>query len=72
MNLTEKANEKVQPVYEIIKREDLIGAFKDALTQALLEVLARINQMIDLYSATAPSSLWVWDQTSRWDYDLWW
>lgn len=72
MNLKEQANEKSQPVYEVIKREDLIGAFQDALTQSLLELLARINAMIDLYAATAPSSLWVWGQTSRWDYDLWW
>lgn len=72
MNINEKANEKVQPVYEVIKREDLIGAFRDALAQALLEVLESINNLIDLYSATAPSSLWVWDKTSRWDYDMWW
>ena len=72
MNLNEKANEKVQPVYEVIKREDLIGAFKDAIIQAFQEVMAQIKAMIDLYSATAPSSLWVWGQTSRWDYDLWW
>ncbi|GAI46935.1 unnamed protein product, partial [marine sediment metagenome] len=29
-------------------------------------------QLIDLYAATAPSSLWTWDHTSRWDYDMWW
>jgi hypothetical protein len=61
-----------QPVYEVIKREDLTAAFKDALAAALLEVLERINQLIDMYSATAPSSLWVWDYTSRWDFDMWW
>lgn len=62
----------VQPTYEVIKKEDLTAAFRDALAGALLDILARINQLVDLYSATAPSSLWVWDYTSRWDYDLWW
>jgi len=61
-----------QPVYEVIKKEDLTGAFRDALELALIDVLARINQLIDLYAATAPSSLWTWDYTSRWDFDLWW
>jgi len=68
-----KVGQKAQgPVYEVIKREDLAGAFADALAISLLEVLARINALIDLYSATAPSSLWTWDYSSRWDYDLWW
>lgn len=72
MNLSEEQMKKQQPTYEVIKREDLMAAFRDALVQANLEVLARINAMIDMYAATAPSSLWVWGQTSRWDYDLWW
>lgn len=62
----------VQPVYEVIKKEDLTAAFADALTVALSGVLAAIQQLIDLYAATAPSSLWTWDNTSRWDYDMWW
>ena len=72
MNISEEEMKKQQPTYEVIKREDLIAAFRDALSQALLEVLEQINNLIDLYSATAPSSLWVWGQTSRWDYDMWW
>lgn len=61
-----------QPVYEVIKKEDLTAAFADALAISLTEVLARINQLIDIYSATAPSSLWTWGYSSRWDYDMWW
>jgi len=61
-----------QPVYEVIKREDLIAAFKSALALALDEILARIEELTVLYSATAASSLWTWDYTSRWDYDMWW
>ena len=61
-----------QPVYEVIKRADIAGAFKDALAEWGAELLAAIQHLIDLYAATAPSSLWVWDNTSRWDYDLWW
>lgn len=61
-----------QPVYEVIKKEDLTAAFTDALTIWGTELLARIDQLIDLYAATAPSSLWTWDHTSRWDYDMWW
>lgn len=61
-----------QPVYEVIKKEDLAAAFSDALTVANNEVLSRLNQLIDLYAATAPPSLWTWDNTSRWDYDKWW
>jgi len=72
MNISEEVMKKQQPTYEVIKREDLLAAFRDAMTQSLLEVLERINNLIDMYSATAPSSLWVWGQTSRWDYDMWW
>ncbi len=62
----------VQPVYEVIKKEDLTAAFTDALSIWGAELLSRIDQLIDLYAATAPSSLWTWDHTSRWDYDMWW
>lgn len=62
---------QTQPVYEVIKRNDICGAFKDALNTSLAAVLARVDALIDLYAATAPSSLWTWDSTSRWDYDLW-
>lgn len=61
-----------QPTYEVIKKEDLEGAFRDALETALIDLMARIDQLVDMYSATAPSSLWVWDYTSRWDFDMWW
>lgn len=61
-----------QPVYEVIKKEDLAAAFADALAIKLAEVLTAIQQLIDLYAATAPPSLWTWDHTSRWDYDKWW
>ena len=62
----------VQPTYEVIKKEDLTAAFADALAISLSEVLSRIDNLIDLYAATAPSSLWTWDNTSRWDFDMWW
>jgi len=60
-----------QPTYEVIKKEDLTAAFRDAIEQALLDVLSRINELVDTYAATAPSSLWTWGYTSRWDYDCW-
>ena len=63
---------KGNPVYEYIKKEDIQGAFRDALVLAFVEITERIETLISLYSATAPSSLWVWDMTSRWDYDMWW
>lgn len=61
-----------QPVYEVIKKEDMTAAFRDAMISALSELLSRINALVDIYSATAPSSLWTWGYTSRWDFDLWW
>jgi hypothetical protein len=61
-----------QPVYEVIKKQDIQAAFKDAVQDALAGVLSSINNLIDIYSNTAPSSLWTWGQTSRWDYDMWW
>lgn len=61
-----------QPTYEVIKKEDMQAAFRDALEQSLLELLERINNLVDLYSATAPSSLWTWGYSSRWDFDIWW
>ncbi len=62
----------VQPTYEVIKKEDLAAAFADALAITNAETLARINNLIDLYAATAPPSLWTWGHTSRWGYDKWW
>lgn len=60
-----------QPVYEVIKKEDLAAAFADALQLWGNEILAAIQQLIDLYSNLAASSLWTWGFTSRWDYDVW-
>ena len=60
------------PVYEYIKKEDIEGAFRDALVIAFAEITARIDTLIALYAATAPPSLWTWDHTSRWDYDKFW
>ena len=61
-----------QPCYEVIKREDLIGAFSEALERALTDILERINEFIDIYTAIEVPTLWVWDYGSRWDYDMWW
>jgi len=61
----------VQPTYEVIKKEDLAAAFADALQIWGAELLAAINTLVDLFAATASSSLWTWDYTSRWDYDMW-
>lgn len=61
-----------QPVYEIIKKQDIQAAFKDAVVDALAGVLSSINNLIDIYSNTASSSLWTWGMTSRWDYDMLW
>jgi hypothetical protein len=60
------------PVYEYIKKEDIEAAFRDALVLSFVEITARIEELIALYAASAPPSLWVWDYSSRWDYDLWW
>jgi len=60
-----------QPVYEVIKREDILAAIRDAIIAAFAPVTAQIQALIDSYAATAPSSLWTWDYTSRWDYDVW-
>ena len=60
------------PVYEYIKKEDIEGAFRDALVLSFAEITARIETLISLYGATAPSSLWTWGMTSRWGYDRWW
>lgn len=62
----------VQPVYEVIKKEDLTAAFADALVIALAGVLSRIEHLVDLYANSAASSLWTWDFTARWDFDMWW
>ena len=60
------------PVYEYIKKEDIEGAFRDALVLAFADITASIETLISLYAATAPQSLWTWGLTSRWGYDKWW
>jgi hypothetical protein len=63
---------KGNPTYEIIKREDITGAFRDALSSAILEVLSRIDSLIATITSTASQGLWTWNYTARWDYDKWW
>lgn len=65
-------NDSKNVVYEYIKKADIQAAFRDALNEALSPILARLNALIDKYSATAQPSLWTWDSTARWDYDKWW
>ena len=60
------------PVYEIIKKEDITGAFRDALSLSILEVLSRIDSLIATITSTATKGLWTWDYVARWDYDTWW
>jgi len=60
-----------QPTYEVIKREDLIAAFRSALTQAFEEIISLLHNLIEIQSGSTPSAPWVWDYTSRWDYDVW-
>ena len=60
------------PMYEYIKKEDIEAAFRDALNLALVDILAKIEILTTLYANTAPPSLWTWDHTSRWDYDMFW
>lgn len=61
-----------QPIYEVIKREDIREAFRDALRLELGAVLLYQENLINLYTSSQPSSLWTWDFTSRWDFDQWW
>jgi hypothetical protein len=60
------------PVYEVIKRQDLVGAFRDAMRESLSDIIQRLNEIADLYSAIAQPGLWTWGYASRWDYDKWW
>ena len=65
-------NPRDQPVYEVIKREDLAAAFYDAMAKYNAETQAAFNSLVALYAATQPMALWVWDFSSRWDFDVWW
>ena len=71
---TIKISEEIKgnPTYEIIKKEDLQGAFRDALEGTILAVLSRIDSLIDTITSTAAQGLWTWNYTARWDYDRWW
>jgi len=59
------------PVYEVIKKEDIEGAFRDALNKALPEVLAKLDALIQTIASSTPESLWTWGYTSRWGFDRW-
>jgi hypothetical protein len=61
-----------KPCYEVIKKEDLQAAVKDAIVDAFAQLVPQINSLIDVMTATAPQGLWTWDFTSRWDYDKFW
>jgi len=67
-----KTGQPGNPVYEVIKKEDIEGAFRDGLAAAFEEIIAKIDILITLYAHTSPPALWVWDHTARWGYDMWW
>ena len=71
-NNTQDGEKQTGVIYEYIKKKDIQAAFRDALKEALSTILARLNSIIDLYSATTQPALWTWDNTSRWDYDKLW
>jgi hypothetical protein len=56
-------------VYEVIKKEDLVSAFREALASALIEVLGRIDYFIHIYTLIETRALWVFDLRNRLDYD---
>jgi hypothetical protein len=56
-------------VYEVIKKEDLVSAFREALASALIEVLGRIDYFIHIYTLIETRALWVFDLCNRLDYD---
>lgn len=62
---------KGNPTYEVIKKEDIEAAFRDALIKALQDIIFRINGLIETITSSAPQGLWTWDFTSRWDIDMW-
>jgi hypothetical protein len=62
---------KGNPVYEVIKKEDIEGAFRDALNKVLPEVVDKLDNLIDVISSVTPTSLWTWGYTSRWGFDKW-
>ena len=62
---------KGNPCYEVIKKEDIQGAFEDALNKVMPEILAKLDNLIQTISATTPNALWTWGYTSRWGFDRW-
>jgi len=72
MKLEKPAGEPYQPDYEVIKREDLEAAFREALEKALSVITSKLDHLIETWAASIPSSMWTWDYTSRWDLDMWW
>jgi hypothetical protein len=56
-------------VYEVIKKEDLVSAFREALASALIEVLGRIDYFVQIYTSIETRALWVFDLRNRLDYD---
>jgi hypothetical protein len=56
-------------IYEVIKKEDLVSAFREALASALIEVLGRIDYFVQIYTSIETRALWVFDLRNRLDYD---
>lgn len=60
-----------QPTYEVITREDMKEAFRDALQPLENDILARLDNVVNIFASSQPTGLWTWDYMSRWDYDQW-
>lgn len=69
--LTVTPETKGHPTYEVIKKEDIQGAFRDALNTVLPEILDKLDNLIQTISSSTPTALWTWGYTSRWGFDKW-
>lgn len=62
---------QTSPIYEVIRREDIMAAFRDALRESNVEIIAQLEEISVLFSALSPASLWLWGRSSRWGFDMW-
>jgi hypothetical protein len=59
------------PIYEVIRREDIMAAFRDALNISNTAIMSQLDTLIELETSRASASVWHWGMWSRWGLDVW-
>jgi hypothetical protein len=66
-----KHDPRLQPIYEVIKREDMQAAFTNAIAKFMASLQTAITDLLNMLANPPAAAPWTWGGTSRWSFDVW-